>query len=162
LPELNEYYGRDYYFLWNKCRVEPEGIGIIIDRWQADLGVSALDVTSLLAEIFEVAGMRTRPSQAGLIAFRHIQQRGGPLELLGGRVFRALVCESLLKNTSPINHLPKALRYRLSARTILEIPIPGRANINQKIRSQTWSHMVFFARGSSSNALIAMSILGLA
>jgi hypothetical protein len=85
----NEYYGRNYYFWWNKCRVEPEGIGIIIDSWQTDLDVSALDVTSLIAKIFEVAEMRTRPSQAGLIASRLIQQLGGPLGLVGCRVFKS-------------------------------------------------------------------------
>jgi hypothetical protein len=90
LPELNEYYGRNYCFeAWNKCRVEPEGIGIIIDGWQADLGVSPLDVTSLIAKIFEASGMRTRPSQAGLIASRLIQQLGGPLGLLGCGVFKS-------------------------------------------------------------------------
>jgi hypothetical protein len=26
LPELNEYYGRNYYFEWNKARVEPEAL----------------------------------------------------------------------------------------------------------------------------------------
>jgi hypothetical protein len=51
LPELNEYYGRNYYFDWNKCRVEPESIGIIIRSLQADLSVSALDVRSLIAKI---------------------------------------------------------------------------------------------------------------
>jgi hypothetical protein len=113
LPELNEYYGRNYYFWWNKCRVEPEGIGIIIDSRQTDLDVSALDVTSLIAKIFEVAEMRTRPSQAGLIASRLIQQLGGPLGLVRCGVFKSAGARELIKKYKPDQSFTKSAAIQI-------------------------------------------------
>jgi len=98
LPELNEYYGRNYYFEWNKARAEPEGIGIIIDVWREDLTLSALDVSSLISKIFELTGMRARPSQPGLIASRLIQQLGG---LQGCRVFKIAGVRGLIEKYKP-------------------------------------------------------------
>lgn len=98
LPELNEHYGRNYYFDWDKTRVEPEGIGVIIDVWREDLTLSALDISSLISKIFEFAGMRARPSQAGLIASRLIQQLGG---LQGCRVFKIRGVRDLIKKYKP-------------------------------------------------------------
>ena len=98
MPELNEYYGRNYYFEWTKARVEPEGIGVIIDVWREDLTLFALDIPSLISKIFEIAGMRTRSSQPGLIASRIIQQLGG---LHGCQVFKIAGVRDLIEKYKP-------------------------------------------------------------
>jgi hypothetical protein len=98
LSELNELYGRNYWFRWNEARVEPEGIGIIIDAWREDLSLTALDVTSLISKTFAIAGMHAQPSQAGLVASRLIQQLGG---LLGCGVFKSAGVRELIERYKP-------------------------------------------------------------
>ncbi len=77
VPELNEYYGRQYYFEWNKARVEPEGMGIISDASRSDLSLNALDVVELVKQIFSIVGIDAQPSKPGLIAAQLIYQMGG-------------------------------------------------------------------------------------
>jgi len=98
LPHLNEFYGRECYFRWNKARVEPDGIGIIIDAWQEDLTLSAIKVTSLISKVFNIVGIRSQPSRPGLIALRLIQQLGG---LQGCRVFKIWGVRELIQKYRP-------------------------------------------------------------
>ena len=77
IPELNEFYGRNYYFEWDKARVEPDGLGIISHASRSDLSVEPIDVNLLVEQIFRVAGITATPSKPGLIASRLIQQMGG-------------------------------------------------------------------------------------
>lgn len=98
VPELNEYYGRQYYFEWNKARVEPEGMGIISSASRSDLSINALDVVELVKRVFSVAGIDAQPSKPGLIASRLIQQMGG---LQGCRVFKIGGVRMLLEKFGP-------------------------------------------------------------
>lgn len=77
IPELNEFYGRNCYFEWDKVRVEPDGIGIISHASSSDLSLNALDVNLLVERIFQVAGITATPSKPGLIASRLIHQMDG-------------------------------------------------------------------------------------
>lgn len=90
VPELNEYYGRQYYFEWDKARVEPEGLGIISDATRSDLSLGALNVVELVKRLFLIAGIDAELSKPGLIANRLIQQMGGlqecrPFKIAGVR-----------------------------------------------------------------------------
>ena len=98
VPELNEYYGRQYYFEWDKARVEPEGMGIISNASRSDLSLHALDVVELAKRVFSVAGIDAQPSKPGLIASRLIQQMGG---LQGCRVFKIGGVRMLLEKFGP-------------------------------------------------------------
>lgn len=98
VPELNEYYGRQYYFEWDKARVEPEGMGIISNASRSDLSLHALDVVELVKRAFSVAGIDAQPSKPGLIASRLIQQMGG---LQGCRVFKIGGVRMLLETFGP-------------------------------------------------------------
>ena len=95
---MNEFYGRNLYFEWDKARVEPEGIGIVIDAWREDLSLSALEVSSLIGKIFEIAGMKVRSSKPGLIANRLVLQLGG---LQGCRVFKIAGVRDLIAKYKP-------------------------------------------------------------
>ena len=98
VPELNEYSGRQYYFEWNKARVEPEGMGIISNASRSDLSLNALDVVEFVKRIFSVAGIDAELSQPGRIALRLIQQMGG---LQGCRVFKIGGVRMLLETFGP-------------------------------------------------------------
>jgi hypothetical protein len=93
-PRLNEYYGRQMHFEYNAARSEQEGIGIVTSATTSSLTIHALDVRSLVSEIFGAFGISASPSPAGLVGLRLIDQMGG---LQGCRVFkiagvRELIC----------------------------------------------------------------------
>lgn len=98
VPELNEYFGRQYYFEWDKARVEPDGMGIISIASRSDLSLNALDVVELVKRVFSVTGIDAQPSKPGLIASRLIQQMGG---LQGCRVFKIGGVRMLLEKFGP-------------------------------------------------------------
>ena len=98
VPELNEYYGRNYYFEWDKARVEPNGLGIISHATRSNLSLSALDVTALIRQVFSVVGIDAQPSKPGLIATRLIQQMGG---IQGGRPFKIAGVRDLIEKYRP-------------------------------------------------------------
>lgn len=98
VPELNEYYGREYYFRWDRARVEPEGMGIISDASRSDLSLNALDVVELVKRIFSVAGIDAQPSKPGLIAAQLIYQMGG---LQKCRAFKIAGVRDLIEKYRP-------------------------------------------------------------
>lgn len=77
LPALNEYYGRNAHFDYAAARSEREGLGIIIQRHDAHLTLYGIPPRDLITRIFELAGIKAKPSTAGKIASRMIQQMGG-------------------------------------------------------------------------------------
>lgn len=97
-PELNEYYGRQCYFEWDKARVEPEGLGIISHATRSDLSLSALNVVELVKRLFLIAGIDVELSKPGLIAKRLIQQMGG---LQGCRPFKIAGVRDLIEKYRP-------------------------------------------------------------
>jgi len=98
IPELNEYYGRECYFEWNKTRVEPGGLGIIISADRDDLSLTALNVTELIRRAFGVVGIKAEPSKPGLVASRLIQQMDG---IQGCRAFKIAGVRTLIENHGP-------------------------------------------------------------
>jgi hypothetical protein len=97
-PKLNEYYGREAYFVYDAVRSEREGIGIITEVTESNLTVRALDVRTLVKELFQVCGIAAKPSPAGLIGLRLIDQTGG---LQGCRVFKIAGVRDLISKYSP-------------------------------------------------------------
>jgi hypothetical protein len=98
IPELNEFYARAMYFEYNKLRIEPERIGLVIDANDSDAFVRALPVGDLVEQIFKLVGFTTQPSSAGLITRQLITQLGG---LRGGLVFKIPGVRRLLKTYGP-------------------------------------------------------------
>lgn len=98
LPQLNEYYGREAYFIYNAVRSEREGIGIVTGITTTSLTIDALDVRTLVKKIFEAFGISAKPSPAGLIGLRLIEQMGG---LQGCRVFKIAGVRELIRAHRP-------------------------------------------------------------
>jgi hypothetical protein len=97
-PRLNEYYGREAHFEYNKVRSEREGIGIVTGITQSSLTIRALDVRSLVKRVFGASGISAKPSPAGLVGLRLIEQMGG---LQGCRVFKIAGVRELIHKYSP-------------------------------------------------------------
>lgn len=98
IPALNEYYGRECAFDWDKARAEPDGLGIIEDAASSHMSLKALDVAQLMQRVFAVAGIVAEPSKPGLVASRLIQQMGG---IDSCRPFRIAGVRALIENYGP-------------------------------------------------------------
>jgi len=98
VPQLNEYYGRKAYFHYNKARAERGSLGIIQNVTSEQLTLRALPFTEVLCNIFETFGIKAKPSPAGLVSARLIDQMGG---LQGCRVFKIAGVRSLIKKYRP-------------------------------------------------------------
>jgi hypothetical protein len=110
IPELNEYFGRKCYFIWDAARAEVDGLGIIIEVTRGHLTLHALESRSLITKIFEAFGMNAKPSQPGLIASRLIQQMGG---LQGCRVFKIAGVRKLIEKYSPYQSFTKSAAVQI-------------------------------------------------
>jgi hypothetical protein len=127
IPQLNEYYGRNAYFIYNQARAEHGSLGIIQDATSEQLTVRALPFAQVLTRMFGAFGITAKPSPAGLVGARLIDQMGG---LQGCRVFkiagvRALIkkyppaasferteAKKLIGDNDPVTHIPRFDRYK--------------------------------------------------
>lgn len=98
LPELNVYFGRNSYFIWNMARIENDGLGIIINLTQDSLSLSAVKSQDLIENIFLAYGIKAKSSHAGLLGRRLIKQMGS---IQGCRVFKIKGVRSLIERYSP-------------------------------------------------------------
>ncbi len=98
IPELNEFYARTMHFQYDRLRIEPERIGLVIDAADHDSFLYALPVGALTERIFEMAGYEARLSSAGLITRQLIARLGG---IHGTRVFKIPGVRRLLKTYGP-------------------------------------------------------------
>ncbi len=110
IPELNEFYGRTMHFMYDRLRIEPEGIGLIIEATETDAFLNALYVPTLIERVLGVAGFHAEPSPAGLIARQLITQMGG---LQGARVFKIPGVRRLLRTHGPTASFTKKSALQL-------------------------------------------------
>lgn len=98
IPELNEYFGRECHFEWNCARAEREGLGVVIGINHDIMNLHALRCREVISKTFEAFGMKSKPSPAGLICNRLIQQLRG---LQGCRVFKISGVRNLIEKYNP-------------------------------------------------------------
>lgn len=98
IPELNEFYGRNVYYKWNAVRAEPESLGVVLSAGDNHISMHALDVSTLIAEMFKRVGITAKPSRAGQICRTLIRQMGG---LAGCRPFKIAGVRSLIEGHKP-------------------------------------------------------------
>ncbi|MCK5145323.1 hypothetical protein KAR48_01130 [bacterium] len=96
-PELNEYFARNVHFEYDKLRVEPDSVGIIIRATQSEAFLRSLNVLELTQKIFNSIGYQVNLSYAGLMAKQLLSRLGG---LQGGRVFKIPGVRRLFKESS--------------------------------------------------------------
>ncbi len=98
LPELNEFYARTMHFEYNKLRIEPGRVGLVIDAADHDSFLYALPVAEMMERLFAMAGYRAKLSAGGLIARQLITRLGG---VQGARVFKIPGVRRLLRTYGP-------------------------------------------------------------
>jgi hypothetical protein len=110
VPELNEFYARTMHFLYDRLRIEPERIGLIVDATDSDSFVYALPTAELFKRVFALAGFTTKVSSGGLIARQLLAQLGG---VQGGRVFKIPGARRLLKTHGPTSSFGQGAALQL-------------------------------------------------
>ena len=98
IPALNEYYGRNCHFEWDKARAEPDSLGLVENISTQHVHLTGLPVSDLIAEIFQSVGVAAAPSKPGRICTTLIDQMGG---LSGCRVFKIEGVRSLIEGHAP-------------------------------------------------------------
>lgn len=112
LPELNKFYARTmrFHYNYNRLRVEPERIGLVIDAADHDSFLYALPVSALMERVFEMAGYEAKLSAAGLITRQLVARLGG---IHGASVFKIPGVRRLLKTHGPGASFTKRAALRL-------------------------------------------------
>lgn len=113
LPELNEFYARVMHFEYNKVRIEPGRVGLVIDAVDHDSVLYALPVADMMEQLFGMVGYEARLSSAGLIVRQLIARLGG---LQGGRVFKIPGVRRLLRTYGLMESFTKRGAVQLIAR----------------------------------------------
>lgn len=94
IRQLNEFYSRELAVDPWLLRIEKDGISAIIKSNNNSLSLYPISYQVLIQKIFELAGMKSEISQAGLITKRIIEKLGG---VDGGRVFKINGVRKLLQ-----------------------------------------------------------------
>lgn len=95
IRQLNEFYSQEIVFDPWKLRIEKDGIAEIIKVIDNSLFLYPISHQGLIQKIFELAGLKSEISQAGLITKRIIEKMGG---VDGGRVFKIEGVRKLLQD----------------------------------------------------------------
>jgi hypothetical protein len=93
IPRLNQFYGRRTYFDPLSARIEPDGLGTVLQLHQGHVRLTGISTAQLLLELFRLGGINAKQSGAGKISLRIIQHLGG---LDSCRVFKIRGVRNLL------------------------------------------------------------------
>jgi len=98
MPQLNDFYGRNCYFIFDKVRSQHKGLGIITNASDNHMSLRAISVNKLIQAIFHQNGMDITPSEAGKKTTVIIKQLGG---LFGCNIFKSKGIRELLRKYTP-------------------------------------------------------------
>lgn len=103
VPQMNEFYGRNFHFEYDKARVERDGlhggrIGLIRDIHDQQITIHAISTHDWIKAFFKNIGIKATRSNPGLICSRLISQLGG---VQGCRVFKVKGARKLLNKYGP-------------------------------------------------------------
>jgi len=85
IRQLNEFYSREIAFDPRKIRIAKDGVAAIVESNDNSLFLYPIPHQALIQKVFELAGLKSEISQAGLITKRIIKKLEG---VDGGRVFK--------------------------------------------------------------------------
>jgi hypothetical protein len=94
---LNEFYGREVFYRFDRARSEPESIAIICEAGDSHLSINGLDNDVIIEKVFDACGIKCAASHAGRIARRLIRQMGRLQEC---RVFKIRGVRQLIRQHS--------------------------------------------------------------
>ncbi|MGX9431605.1 MULTISPECIES: hypothetical protein [Bradyrhizobium] len=98
VPELNEMAGRAMLLEYDKMRLEPDRVGVIVNATDHDVTLRALSVSEVIRHTFALCGLNAEPSNGGLITRQLASRMGG---YNGGRAFKIPGVRRLIKTYGP-------------------------------------------------------------
>jgi len=98
IRQLNEFYSREIAFDPWKVRIEKDGIAEIIKVYDNSLRLYPLSHQALIEKLFELAGMKSEISPAGLLTSQIIHRMREELPLEACRVFKIRGVRKLIKS----------------------------------------------------------------
>jgi hypothetical protein len=114
VPEWNEFFARKMALHYNRLRIEPERIGLIIDGTSDDAFLYGLPNAALVEKLFDSAQLDAKLSGGGLITRQLITRVGG---LDGARVFKIPGVRRLLKQYGPRDTFTRNAALQLIGKT---------------------------------------------
>jgi hypothetical protein len=120
VPELNEFYARTMHFMYDRLRIEPERVGLVIDANDNDAFLYALPVSELMERIFDMASLDARLSSSGLIVRQLIARLD---DLQGARAFKIPGVRRLFRTYGPTDTFTKKSALQLIGSTDPETPL---------------------------------------
>jgi len=112
VPEMNEYFGREHHFHWNRTRAGKDGLGIITQLWTEHVTLFGMDRFSLARQLFRTFGIAAEVSQPGLVCEQLVRQMGG---IQGCRVFKISGVRKLIEQFGPSQNFTRSAAMRLIA-----------------------------------------------
>lgn len=112
IPELNEYFGRNYYFDWNQARAEKDGVGIITHLSTDHITLWGMERFSFAQKLFQTFGIAAEMRKPGLVCEQLVRQMGG---LQGCRVFKITGVRKLIEQFGPTQEFTRSDAMRLIA-----------------------------------------------
>jgi hypothetical protein len=110
VPEWNDFLARVMHFQYNKLRVEPERVGVVIDAADHDSFLYGLPTSAVVENMFASVGLKPSLSGGGLITRQLIARLGG---LTGTRVFKIPGVRRLIKTYGPRDTFTKKAALQL-------------------------------------------------
>jgi hypothetical protein len=114
IPRLNEFYGRNFHFEYDKARAEPGSfgrgaVGVISSIGRQRLQIRAIRVHQWIHEFFALFGVTVDRSEPGLRCSRLIRQLGG---LHGCRVLKVRGARELIREYGPDQNFTRGAAER--------------------------------------------------
>ncbi|WP_179040426.1 hypothetical protein [Rhizobium leguminosarum] len=100
IPELNEVASRVMHRNLMSVRLEPAGVGLIINATEKDVDLGAFPTSTLMESVFNLGGYSAQSSASGLITRQLITRMGG---VDGARAFKIPGVRKLLKTYGPLS-----------------------------------------------------------
>jgi hypothetical protein len=114
VPELNEMAGRTMLLEYEKMRLEPDRIGVIVDAADHDVTLRALSVSEVIENAFKLCGLNAEPSNGGLITRQLVSRMGG---YDGCRAFKIPGVRRFIKTYGPNAPFSKSAALQAIGRT---------------------------------------------
>jgi hypothetical protein len=110
VPALNEFYGRELWYLGEAVRAIPQGVAFFVGTTDENFHACGIETYAIIQQLFSLVGIRVARSKPGLIARRLIEQMGG---LQGCRVFKIPGVRALIEKYRPTESFVRSEAIRM-------------------------------------------------
>jgi len=147
IPELNDFLAGEMRVEYNRLRVEPGRIGVVVDAADTEASLYAVPVPRFIEAVLDLGGFNAKTSRAGLITRQIIERLDG---VHGCNVFKISGVRRLIKTYGPTDSFDNR-----AAKQIISAPDPEdpRGNLSD-------FQDLYIERREPGTPLLAKDVLG--